>query len=215
MNAAEFPAPSGFARALRRGDGLGTAPPEAHQRYDRAQTSSRPRAGGNAPGALGTPRARVVHFPRRAARRRPRGAVAAAAAARGAPAVGVHPAPAALRAERPPGLVHRPPEGEHPRPRASRGTRIRRASRVRRRVALVGADAGDGHRPDGIAIEPAPSGARLRGVTAGVRARASRVSPRGQTTASEVPAATRREVWPRSPSRNFVSSQGDSQQHTG
>ena len=181
-NAAEFPAPSGFARALRRGDGLGTAPPEAHQRYDRAQTSSRPRAGGNAPGALGTPRARVVHFPRRAARRRPRGAVAAAAAARGAPAVGVHPAPAALRAERPPGLVHRPPEGEHACPRAFRGARIRRASRIRPRIVSVGAEARDGHRREGRAIEPVPSGARFRGVTAGVRTRASRFSPRDETT---------------------------------
>ena len=144
----------------------------------------------------------------RARREIERRAGAVRAAARGAPAVGVHLTPSGPRAERPPGLVHRPPEGEHARPRASRGTRIRRASRVRRRVALVGADAGDGHRPDGFAIEPAPSGARLRGVTAGVRARASRVSPRGQTTASEVPAATRREVWPRSPSRNFVSSRG-------
>jgi hypothetical protein len=198
------------ARALCRGDSLGPTPPEAHQRHHRAEARALLRAFGNAGSrAPGTPRAAVVVARRLTARRR-RGGAFAAAAARGAPAVGVHLAPSALRAERPPGLVHRPPEGEHPRPRASRGTRIRRASRVRRRVALVGADAGDGHRPDGIAIEPAPSGARLRGVTAGVRARASRVSPRGQTTASEVPAATRREVWPRSPSRNFVSSHGDS-----
>jgi hypothetical protein len=101
------------ARALCRGDSLGPTPPEAHQRHHRAEARALLRAFGNAGSrAPGTPRAAVVVARRRTARRR-RGGAFAAAAARGAPAVGVHLAPSALRAERPPGLVHRPPEGEH------------------------------------------------------------------------------------------------------